>query len=79
MWKGGRYGHGQVLLVDDVLLVQSEPGEIVLVEASTEEHRELGRFQAIEGKTWNNLCLYGPFLLTRNGEEAACYKLPLAK
>lgn len=77
-WKAGRYGHGQILLVDDLLLVQAESGEVVLVEATPERHVELGRFQAIEGQTWNNLCLYGPFLLTRNSEEAACYRLPLA-
>jgi outer membrane protein assembly factor BamB len=79
MWKKGRYGHGQGLLAADVLLVQAESGEVAMVEATPEEFRELGRFPAIQGKTWNNLCLYGPFLLTRNGEEAACYKLPLAK
>ncbi len=78
-WKSGRYGHGQILLVDDALLVQAESGEVVLVEASPEEHIERGRFQAISGQTWNNLCLYGPYLLTRNSEEAACYRLPLAE
>jgi outer membrane protein assembly factor BamB len=37
----------------------------------------LGRFQAIEGMTWNTIALYGPYLLVRNAEEAACYELPL--
>jgi outer membrane protein assembly factor BamB len=78
-WKGGRYGHGQILLVGDALLVQAESGEVILVEATPARHVELGRFQAIEGKTWNNLCLFGPYLLTRNSEEAACFRLPLAK
>jgi outer membrane protein assembly factor BamB len=27
-WKDGRYGHGQVMLVDDLLLVQTEQGPI---------------------------------------------------
>jgi outer membrane protein assembly factor BamB len=78
-WKRGRYGHGQPLLVGRSLLVLTESGEVVLLAASPESHQELSRFQAIEGKTWNNLCIYGPYLLVRNGEEAACYKLPLAK
>jgi outer membrane protein assembly factor BamB len=78
-WKSGRYHHGQILRVGELLLVETEDGEIVLVELTPEAHRELGRFEAIEGKSWNNLCLYGRYLLVRNSNEAACYELPLAK
>ena len=46
-WKQGRYGHGQILLVNDLLLVLSEKGEVVLVEATPERpNNVLGRFQA---------------------------------
>jgi outer membrane protein assembly factor BamB len=77
-WRQGRYKHGQILRVVDLLLVLSEDGEVVLVEATPDRpNNVLGRFQAIEGLTWNNLALYGPYLLVRNAEEAACYKLPL--
>lgn len=76
-WKGGRYGHGQVLLVGDVLLVTTESGEVVLVEAKPTKHRELGRFAALTGKTWNNAALAGRYLLVRNAQEAACYELPV--
>ena len=78
-WKRGRYGHGQIILVDDLILISAETGEVALVEASPERYRELGRFQAIEGKTWNNPALAGPYLLVRNDREAACYVLPLAE
>ena len=78
VWKAGRYGHGQILRADDLLLVLSENGEVVLVEATPDRpNHVLGRFQAIEGQTWNHVALYGPYLLVRNAEEAACYKLPL--
>ncbi len=76
-WKRGRYGHGQILGVGDVILVQAESGEVVMVEVNAKEHVELGRFDAIAGKTWNNLCLYGPYLLVRNAEQAACFELPV--
>ena len=33
-WKEGRYGHGQVILTDDLLLVMAENGEIILLEPS---------------------------------------------
>lgn len=61
-WKAGHYGHGQILRVRDLLLVETDDGEIVLVELSPEAHRELGRFQAVDGQTWNNMCLYGRYL-----------------
>ena len=77
-WKSGRYGHGQILLAGDLLLVVGETGELALVEANPEKHVELGRIQALEGKTWNNPALVGAELLLRNGDEAVAYELPLA-
>ena len=75
-WKGGRYGPGQILGVDDLLLVQAEAGEVALVAASPDGHQRLATTAALSGKTWNNLCLYGHHLLVRNAEEAAGYLLP---
>ena len=76
-WKRGRYGHGQVILVGDILIVQAESGEIALVEADPNRFKELSRFPALRGKTWNNPALAGSYLLVRNHREAACYELPL--
>ena len=79
-WKGGRYGHGQVLLLADqgLLVVSCESGEAVLLEATPEAHRELGRFQAIEGKTWNHPAIAQGCLYLRNDEQIACYRLQAA-
>ena len=78
-WKRGRYGQGQVLLIGETLLVQAESGEVVAVPATPERPTELGRLAAIEGQTWNNLCLAGSLLLVRNAEEAACYELSVTR
>lgn len=78
-WKEGHYGHGQILLVDDVLLVQAESGEVALVELSPQKPIERARFPALQGKTWNNPALVGDLLLVRNDKEAACYRLPLSR
>jgi outer membrane protein assembly factor BamB len=76
LWKRGRYGHGQLLLVGDLLLIQAENGQVVLVAPDPAEHRELARFDVLEGKTWNPPALSGRRLLVRNNREAACYELP---
>ena len=77
-WKRGRYGHGQLLMVGDKLLVTVEvSGEIALVAANPEKHQELGRFQALEGQTWNPFVVVGPYLLMRNETQAGCFELTL--
>ena len=76
MWKRGRYGHGQMILVGSLLLIMSEKGDVVLVDPNPEEHRELTRFTAFGTKTWNPPALAGEYLLVRNDREAACFRLP---
>jgi len=78
-WKHGRYGHGQEILAGDVLLVTGESGEVILLDPNPQEFRELTRFSALKGKTWNPPALAGQYLLVRNDKVAACYRLPLAK
>lgn len=78
-WRKGRYGAGQVLLIADqgLLLVLSEEGEAILVEASPEDLKEVARFPVLEGKTWNHPTIVGNRLYVRNAEEIACYELDL--
>jgi outer membrane protein assembly factor BamB len=76
-WKKGRYGHGQVLLAADqgLMIVISESGELVLIEADSRKLVERGRLKALAGKTWNHPVIAGNKLLVRNAEEMACYEL----
>ena len=74
-WKKGRYGYGQLLLADDVLIVLAENGDIAYVAATPDDYEELGRFPALDGKTWNHPVVWNGHLFARNGEEAACFAL----
>jgi outer membrane protein assembly factor BamB len=74
-WKDGDYGHGQQILVGDLLLVMAENGEIVLVDPQSDGLHELGRFRALNDKTWNPPALAGTYLIVRNDKEACCLKL----
>lgn len=74
-WKGGRYGYGQLLLLGDRLLVVTEAGDLVLVAASPDGHRELARVPGLGGKSWSHPALARGRLYLRNASQAACFDL----
>ena len=74
-WKGGRYGYGQLVLAGDHLVVLTEDGDVVLVNATPSRHEEIARFSAIEGKTWNHPVIVDGKLLVRNIQEMAAFDI----
>jgi outer membrane protein assembly factor BamB len=74
-WKGGRYGHGQVLLAGAHLVVSTEEGELALVAASPDKFQEIARVQAVDGETWNVPAFAGGILLVRNTRQMAALDL----
>ena len=78
-WKGGRYGKGQVLLLEDsgLLLIAAEKGQLVMLEANPEGMTELFKMDALDGRTWNHPVVVGDRLYLRNSSEAVAYRLPV--
>jgi outer membrane protein assembly factor BamB len=75
-WKKGRYGHGQLILVNDMLLIQAESGRIILVKADPHTFNEVATLDALNERTWNHPVVAGRHLLIRSDREAVCYLLP---
>lgn len=78
-WKEGRYGHGQMILVKDLILLMGENGDLILLEPNPNGLKEFARFSVFSKKTWNPPAMAGEFMLVRNDEEAACLHLPVLR
>ncbi len=77
LWKAPkRYGHGQVLMVGDYLVVHAENGRLVLVAANHDTFNELASIKTIRGVCWNTFCIYGDRIVVRSDREIACFRLP---
>jgi outer membrane protein assembly factor BamB len=75
-WKQGRYGHGQILLTNNQLLVLSEKGEAAIVEPNPEACRELARYRVLPtAKVWNPPALSRGRLYVRSHAEMAAFEL----
>jgi outer membrane protein assembly factor BamB len=77
LWKRGRYGFGQVISLESSrqLVVTTERGDAVLVDARREGLVERGRVKCFSGKTWNHPIIVDGKLYARNSEEFVCLLL----
>jgi outer membrane protein assembly factor BamB len=75
IWREGRYGFGQHLVVGGLMLIQAEPGFVALVKPDRDRLVELARVSALTSMTWNPPTLAGRWLLVRNDREAVCFEL----
>jgi len=74
-WAKRGLGKGSLILADDKLLVLSDRGKLLLVEASTEGYEERGSVQALEGRCWTAPSLSHGRLYLRNDKEMVVYDL----
>ncbi len=78
-WSQAGFGRGfkdycSVIAVEKRLLVLTEAGQLVLVEADPERCRDLGRLQVC-GSTWSHLAFANGRLYVRDERELKCIDL----
>jgi outer membrane protein assembly factor BamB len=71
-WEQPGFGPGQVILVGNQVLVLSDAGELVLVEANPERYTEVARAQVIGGKCWSSPSIANGRIYLRSTTEAVC-------
>lgn len=77
-WRAGRYGHGQMLLRGEHLVVFTEAGEIALVHPNPTEFEEVARLPVFDrDKNWNPPGLANDVLVVRNHFDMAAFRLPV--
>jgi outer membrane protein assembly factor BamB len=75
LWAKRGLGKGSLILADGNLVVLSDRGKLLLVEASGEAFVEKSSVQAIEGRSWTAPTLAGGRLYLRNHSEMVAYDL----
>jgi len=74
-WAHRGLGKGSLIAADGLLIVLSDRGKLVLVEATPEEYHERSSFQALTGKSWTVPTLANGRVYLRNHEEIVCLKV----
>ena len=74
-WTQPGFGHGSVILVNDLLLAMAGFGELTLINPAPDEYRELARAKVLSGKCWATPIFSGGRLYARSTTEAICLDL----
>ncbi len=74
-WAKRGLGKGSLIYADGHLLVLSDRGKLVSIEASGEGYSEAGSVQALTGRSWTSPTLANGRLYLRNHTEMVSYRL----
>lgn len=72
MWSQAGFGPGNVILVDNHLMVLGDAGQLVLVEASPKAYNEVARASVIAGKCWSTPALADGKVYLRSTKAGVC-------
>ncbi|MBH58762.1 MAG: hypothetical protein CMJ82_16450 [Planctomycetaceae bacterium] len=79
IWKKGRFNHGQLLVVGELILVQSEEGGLHFIKPLERGFDTVFQLEALKDRCWATMTLYNDKLILRNSEQVVCYQLPVKR
>lgn len=79
VWKKGRFNHGQIMMIGDVIVVQDEDGPLHFLRPHETGFDNLLTVEALDGISWANPAVYDNKLIVRNATSVACYELPITR
>jgi outer membrane protein assembly factor BamB len=75
-WKQAGFEKGGLLAIDGVLLAMNgAQGDCVMLQASPDAYKELGRFKPLGGQSWTAPIVADLKLIVRNKNKLACFDL----
>lgn len=71
-WTQPNFGAGNVVLAGGIVLALSDKGELVTVEATPGEYKEISRAKVISGKCWSTPTVANGRIYVRSTKEGVC-------
>ena len=75
MWQQPGFGHGQVIMVGNRLLVTSDAGRLALLEPKPKEYHELAQAKVLKGKVWASPAFSDGQAFLRSTSQGVCLEL----
>lgn len=76
LWRHGGFEKGGVVYVDGTIIgMNGRAGDVVMVQATPDGYRELGRIVPLGGQSWTAPIVADGKLIIRNRKEMACLDL----
>jgi hypothetical protein len=77
-WRTDEVAAGHLLRFGDLLLVQTQDGDLLLIEATPDDYSPLAELRGVlaRGKAWTPPSAVGNRLLLRDREKVVCVRLP---
>ena len=71
-WSERGFGQGNCIIVDDKVVVLTDFGDLVIVDANAEQYSELWRGKVLDGKCWSTPAFADGKIFVRSTREAVC-------